>query len=73
MSLGNVDAPISSSGPGAAGRRHCTWAAHDNLEAAMVLMEAAPSWPKEPAICEPFPGVRHLHGFARRDSKQGRV
>ena len=31
-------------------------ALYDNLEAAMVLMEAAPELVKEPAICEPFVG-----------------
>lgn len=31
-------------------------ALYDNLEAAMVLMEAAPELVKEPTICEPFVG-----------------
>ncbi|KAI4570755.1 hypothetical protein MJT46_006272 [Ovis ammon polii x Ovis aries] len=36
-------------------------ALYDNLEAAMVLMEAAPELVKEPAICEPFVGQTALH------------
>ncbi|KAG8515853.1 Transient receptor potential cation channel subfamily V member 5, partial [Galemys pyrenaicus] len=33
----------------------------DNLEAALVLMEAAPQLVKEPIICEPFVGQTALH------------
>ncbi|XP_022434851.1 transient receptor potential cation channel subfamily V member 5 [Delphinapterus leucas] len=36
-------------------------ALYDNLEAAMVLMEAAPELVKEPTICEPFVGQTALH------------
>ncbi|XP_036719267.1 transient receptor potential cation channel subfamily V member 5 [Balaenoptera musculus] len=36
-------------------------ALYDNLEAAMVLTEAAPELVKEPAICEPFVGQTALH------------
>ncbi|KAM8932758.1 transient receptor potential cation channel subfamily V member 5 [Lycaon pictus] len=36
-------------------------ALYDNLEAAMVLMEAAPELVKEPTLCEPFVGQTALH------------
>uniref|UniRef100_A0A8D0UXB7 Transient receptor potential cation channel subfamily V member 5 n=1 Tax=Sus scrofa TaxID=9823 RepID=A0A8D0UXB7_PIG len=36
-------------------------ALYDNLEAATVLMEAAPELVKEPTICEPFVGQTALH------------
>ncbi|XP_065795333.1 transient receptor potential cation channel subfamily V member 5 isoform X1 [Muntiacus reevesi] len=36
-------------------------ALYDNLEAATVLMEAAPELVKEPALCEPFVGQTALH------------
>ncbi|KAF6276312.1 transient receptor potential cation channel subfamily V member 5 [Rhinolophus ferrumequinum] len=36
-------------------------ALYDNLEAAMVLMEAAPELVKEPTTCEPFVGQTALH------------
>nr|XP_036850398.1 transient receptor potential cation channel subfamily V member 5 isoform X1 [Manis javanica] len=36
-------------------------ALYDNLEAAMVLMEAAPELVKEPTMCEPFVGQTALH------------
>nr|XP_020746711.1 transient receptor potential cation channel subfamily V member 5-like isoform X1 [Odocoileus virginianus texanus]XP_020746712.1 transient receptor potential cation channel subfamily V member 5-like isoform X1 [Odocoileus virginianus texanus]XP_020746714.1 transient receptor potential cation channel subfamily V member 5-like isoform X1 [Odocoileus virginianus texanus]XP_020746715.1 transient receptor potential cation channel subfamily V member 5-like isoform X1 [Odocoileus virginianus texanus] len=36
-------------------------ALYDNLEAAMVLIEAVPELVKEPAICEPFVGQTALH------------
>ena len=56
MSLGNLDAPVSSA-PGAVGETALHVAAlYDNLEAAMVLIEAVPELVKEPAICEPFVG-----------------
>nr|XP_008536717.1 PREDICTED: transient receptor potential cation channel subfamily V member 5 isoform X4 [Equus przewalskii] len=36
-------------------------ALYDNLEAAMVLMEASPELVKEPVMCEPFVGQTALH------------
>uniref|UniRef100_A0A287CUI4 Transient receptor potential cation channel subfamily V member 5 n=1 Tax=Ictidomys tridecemlineatus TaxID=43179 RepID=A0A287CUI4_ICTTR len=36
-------------------------ALYDNLEAAMVLMEAAPDLVQEPTVCEPFIGQTALH------------
>uniref|UniRef100_G1LIU1 Transient receptor potential cation channel subfamily V member 5 n=1 Tax=Ailuropoda melanoleuca TaxID=9646 RepID=G1LIU1_AILME len=36
-------------------------ALYDNLEAAMVLIEAAPELVKEPTLCEPFVGQTALH------------
>ncbi|XP_053464605.1 transient receptor potential cation channel subfamily V member 5 isoform X2 [Nycticebus coucang] len=36
-------------------------ALYDNLEAAVVLMEAAPELAKEPTLCEPFVGQTALH------------
>ncbi|XP_004781475.1 transient receptor potential cation channel subfamily V member 5 [Mustela putorius furo] len=36
-------------------------ALYDNLEAAMVLVEAAPELVKEPTLCEPFVGQTALH------------
>ncbi|XP_025710755.1 transient receptor potential cation channel subfamily V member 5 isoform X1 [Callorhinus ursinus] len=36
-------------------------ALYDSLEAAMVLIEAAPELVKEPALCEPFVGQTALH------------
>uniref|UniRef100_A0A8C5Z6G9 Transient receptor potential cation channel subfamily V member 5 n=1 Tax=Marmota marmota marmota TaxID=9994 RepID=A0A8C5Z6G9_MARMA len=36
-------------------------ALYDNLEAAMVLMEAAPDLVQEPTVCEPFLGQTALH------------
>lgn len=36
-------------------------ALYDNLEAAMVLMDAAPELVKEPTMCEPFVGQTALH------------
>nr|6O1U_A Chain A, Transient receptor potential cation channel subfamily V member 5 [Oryctolagus cuniculus]6O1U_B Chain B, Transient receptor potential cation channel subfamily V member 5 [Oryctolagus cuniculus]6O1U_C Chain C, Transient receptor potential cation channel subfamily V member 5 [Oryctolagus cuniculus]6O1U_D Chain D, Transient receptor potential cation channel subfamily V member 5 [Oryctolagus cuniculus] len=36
-------------------------ALYDNLEAATLLMEAAPELAKEPALCEPFVGQTALH------------
>uniref|UniRef100_A0A8C9PFN2 Transient receptor potential cation channel subfamily V member 5 n=1 Tax=Spermophilus dauricus TaxID=99837 RepID=A0A8C9PFN2_SPEDA len=36
-------------------------ALYDNLEAAMVLMEAAPDLVQEPTMCEPFLGQTALH------------
>ncbi|XP_054548717.1 transient receptor potential cation channel subfamily V member 5 isoform X2 [Talpa occidentalis] len=36
-------------------------ALYDNLEAALVLMEAAPQLVKEPTTCEPFVGQTALH------------
>ncbi|XP_037693346.1 transient receptor potential cation channel subfamily V member 5 isoform X1 [Choloepus didactylus] len=36
-------------------------ALHDNFEAAMVMMEAAPELVKEPTLCEPFVGQTALH------------
>ena len=48
---------VSPSTPGALGETALHIAAlYDNLEAAMVLTEAAPELVKEPAICEPFVG-----------------
>lgn len=70
MSLGNVDAPISSA-PGAVGETALHVAAlYDNLEAAMVLMEAAPELVKEPAICEPFVGEASPR-FCKVDPSRG--
>uniref|UniRef100_A0A452U6C8 Transient receptor potential cation channel subfamily V member 5 n=1 Tax=Ursus maritimus TaxID=29073 RepID=A0A452U6C8_URSMA len=36
-------------------------ALYDNIEAAMVLIEAAPELVKEPTLCEPFVGQTALH------------
>lgn len=45
------------SAPGALGETALHIAAlYDNLEAAMVLMEASPELVKEPVMCEPFVG-----------------
>lgn len=49
--------PLSYSTPGALGETALHIAAlYDNLEAAMVLIEAAPELVKEPTLCEPFVG-----------------
>lgn len=70
VSLGNVDAPISFA-PGAVGETALHVAAlYDNLEAAMVLMEAAPELVKEPAICEPFVGEASPR-FCKADPSRG--
>lgn len=48
---------LSYSHPGALGETALHIAAlYDNLEAAMVLIEAVPELVKEPTLCEPFVG-----------------
>lgn len=55
---------LSFSAPGAVGETALHVAAlYDNLEAAMVLMEAAPELVKEPTMCEPFVGEQPAQCF----------
>lgn len=55
---------LSHSAPGALGETALHVAAlYDNLEAATVLMEAAPELVKEPTICEPFVGEEPERSF----------
>lgn len=54
---GKFLAPLSCSTPGALGETALHIAAlYDNLEAATMLMKAAPDLVTEPTLCEPFVG-----------------
>ena len=62
---------LSCCAPGALGETALHVAAlYDNLEVAMVLMEAAPDLALEPTLCEPFAGEK-AHSFSRWEQGEG--